>query len=391
MKKRALKIGIVGAGPAGLYFALLMKKSNRAHQITIVEQNPADSTYGWGVVLSGRALSFLRDADTASYAELESQMRRWNDLTIIHREEAVRIDGSTYSGIARIILLNILQRRCHLLGVEMVFRRRLSNVGCFAGCDLIVGADGINSIVRAQFADFFQPRLTSLSNKYIWYGTPQLFNTLSLIFREYQDGYYVAHCYPYSDNLSTFIVECDGATWERAGFSGMSDERSRARCADIFKADLNGQPLLSNQAVWSSFKLVINQHWSHRNVVLLGDALRSVHFSVGSGTRMALEDAIALHRAFEETQTVEAALKTFEERHRSNVEKLLQIARRSYDWYEKFHQKMGWDAMALAYDYMMRSGRIDFNALKRRAPRFAVCYEAWSRQTGRSQSKQSNF
>ncbi len=386
MKKPALKIGIVGAGPDGLYFALLMKKSNPAHEVTIIEQNPAHSTYGWGVVFSGRALSFLRGADVESHVEIESQMQKWNDQTIIHRGEAVRIDGSAYSGIARITLLGILQQRCRRLDVEMVFGRRLSNADCFTGYDLIVGADGVNSIVRSQFAEFFRPGVASLSNKYIWYGTHRFFDTLSLVFREHDGGCYVGHCYRYSDRLSTFIVECDGATWETAGFARMSDRESRTRCEEVFQPSLQGEALLSNKAAWLNFKLVTNQNWSYRNVVLLGDALRSVHFSIGSGTRMALEDAIALHRAFEETRTVEAALKRFEERHRPNVEKLLQIARGSYDWYESFHRKMGFDAMALAYDYMMRGGRIDLIALKQKAPRFAASYEVWSKQTGRSQS-----
>ncbi len=380
MKTPALKIGIVGAGPAGLYFALLMKKSNPAHRITIVEQNPAHSTYGWGVVFSGRALSFLSEADADSYVEIECQMQKWNDQTILHKDEAVRIDGSAYSGIARINLLNTLQRRCHGLGVEIIFERRLSNVDCFADCDLIVGADGVNSIVRAQFADFFRPSVRTLSNKYIWYGTRRLFDTLSLIFREYRGGCYVGHCYCYSDSLSTFIVECDGGSWERSRFAHMDDEQSKSRCEEVFKSDLEGHPLLSNKAAWLNFKLVTNQKWSYRNVALLGDALRSVHFSIGSGTRMALEDAIALHQAFEEAPTVDEALKSFEERHRPNVEKLLEIARRSYGWYESFHQKMGMDALPLAYDYLMRRGRLDFTALKQRAPRFAASYEAWSKR-----------
>jgi len=382
LKKPTLKIGIVGAGPAGLYFALLMKKSNPAHQVTIVEQNSVNTTYGWGIVFSGRALSFLRDMDAGSYAEIEANMQKWDDQTIIHKDKAIRIDGSVYSGIARITLLDIFQRRCRRLGVELIFEQRLSTLDFFTGYDLIVGADGINSMVRTQLADFFQPDLSFLSNKYIWYGTPQLFDTLSLIFREYQGSYYVAHCYRYSDSLSTFIVECDGTSWERAGFAQMSEQESKAYCEEIFKADLKGQPLLLNKPVWLNFKVVTNRNWRYQNVVLLGDALCSVHFSIGSGTRMALEDAIALHRAFEEQPTVAEALKTFEARHRPNVEKLLDIARHSYDWYESFPQKMSLEAVALAYDYLKRSGRIDLTVLKQRAPRFAARYEAWAEHAG---------
>ena len=372
-----MKIGILGGGPAGLYFALLMKKQNPSHQITIVEQNPSGATYGWGVVFSDRALSYLKDSDPASYADIEAQLRVWDDLTFVQKGERVRIDGSAYTGISRLTLLGILQNHCRQNGVEMRFEIRLDDPSLFAACDLLVGADGINSMVRQQYAKDFQPSTHQLSNHYIWYGTNQLFETLSLIFRSYRDGAFVAHCYPYSETTSTFIVECDAQTWIRAGFDRMSDAESRAYCEQVFKDDLGGHPLLPNKPAWLTFKVVTNQNWSAHNVVLLGDALRTVHFSIGSGTRMALEDAIALSKAVGTMDSLPAALHTFEQARRPGMEKLLAIAEQSYTWYETFHEKMDLDALPLAYSYMTRSGRIDDATLWQKAPRFMAQYEAY--------------
>ncbi len=372
-----MKIGILGGGPAGLYFALLMKKQNPTHQITIVEQNPSGATYGWGVVFSDRALSYLKDNDSTSYADIEAQLRTWDDLTFVQKGERVRIDGSAYAGISRLTLLRILQDHCRRQGVETRFETRLLDLSMFADCDLLVGADGVNSIVRQHYAQDFQPSIRQLSNRYIWYGTHQLFETLSLIFRTYRGGAFVAHCYPYSETTSTFIVECDAQTWAQAGFDAMSDAESRAYCEQVFKDDLGGHPLLPNKPTWLTFKVVTNQNWSAHNVVLLGDALRTVHFSIGSGTRMALEDAIALSQAIGTTNSLAAALHTFEQARRPGMEKLLGIAEQSYTWYETFHEKMELDVLPLAYSYMTRSGRIDDATLRQKAPRFMNQYQAY--------------
>ena len=372
-----MKIGILGGGPAGLYFALLMKKQNPSHQITLVEQNPIGATYGWGVVFSDRALSFLKDSDPTSYADIEAQLRVWDDLTLVQKGERVRIDGSAYAGISRLTLLRILQNHCRQNGVEIRFETRLIDLSIFANCDLLVGADGVNSMVRQQYAEDFQPLMHQLSNHYIWYGTHQLFETLSLIFRTHQGGAFVAHCYPYSETTSTFIVECDAQTWTRAGFDRMSDVESRAYCEQVFKDDLGGHPLLPNKPMWLTFKVVTNQNWSAHNVVLLGDALRTVHFSIGSGTRMALEDAIALSKAIGMMDSLPAALQAFEQARRPGMEKLLGIAEQSYTWYETFHEKMDLDALPLAYSYMTRSGRIDDATLWQKAPHFMAQYEAY--------------
>lgn len=222
-----MKIGVVGGGPAGLYFALLMKRLDPAHEIRLLEQNPDHATYGWGIVFSDRALSFLGNSDPDCHLDIKSALEVWDKLVIVHKEEPVAIDGSLFSGISRIRLLRILHEHCRRRGVDLRFETRLDDLNIFADCDLIVGADGVNSFVRQKYRDFFQPSLELRSNKYIWYGTHQLLDALSLIFRENEDGVFVAHAYRYDRTTSTFIVECDAATWGKAGFASMSDAASR--------------------------------------------------------------------------------------------------------------------------------------------------------------------
>jgi len=372
-----MRIGIVGGGPAGLYFSLLMKRLDSTHEIRVVEQNPAGGTFGFGVVFSDRALSFLQDADPDSYADLDRRWQTWDDQVIVHRNERVRIDGIGFSGIARLELLQVLQDHCRRRGVGLEFERRLPDLAAFADCDLIVGADGVNSVVREAYREPLDPSVASLSNRYVWYGTTQLFDTLTLTFRENADGVFVAHHYRHAPHCSTFVVECDAATWERAGLASLSEDESRRYCEAVFAADLRGHPLLTNRSLWITFKVVTNRRWSHDNVVLIGDALRTVHFSIGSGTRHALEDAIALFRAFEtHGGDVPAALQAFEEARRPGVDKFLNVAERSYAWYERFREKMQLDPWPFAYDYVMRGGRISHERLKKRSPAFAAAYEA---------------
>jgi anthraniloyl-CoA monooxygenase len=372
-----MRIGVVGGGPAGLYFALLMKRLDSSNDIRVVEQNPVGATFGFGVVFSDRALSFLQDADPDSYVDLDRRLQTWDDQVIVHRNERVRIDGIGFSGIARLDLLQVLQDHCRRRDVALEFERRLPDLSAFANCDLVVGADGVGSVVREAYREPLDPSIGSLSNRYVWYGTTQLFDALTLTFRENGDGVFVAHHYRYAPHRSTFIVECDAATWERAGLASMSEDESRRYCEAVFAPDLGGHPLLTNRSLWITFKVVTNRRWSQGNVVLIGDALRTVHFSIGSGTRTALEDAIALFRAFEtHGADVLAALQAFEEARRPGVEKFLKVAERSYAWYERFREKMQLDPLPFAYDYVMRGGRISHERLKERSPRFVAAYEA---------------
>ena len=366
----------VGGGPAGLYFALLRKKAHPSDRVVVVEQNRADATYGWGVVFSDRALTFLRDGDAAFMSDLMRRLESWDDLTVVHRGEAMHLDGHGFSAIARIDLLRLLQQHCAAAGVEMRFEIRQERIDPNEH-DLVVASDGLHSSVRNQFGDHFVPRSELLENHYVWYGTHRVFDTLSLIFREYGGGCYVAHTYRFSSDLSTFIVECDPGTWTRAGFAAMSDEESRAYCARIFAEDLHGQPLLSNKSAWTRFTALTNERWSFRNVVLIGDALRSVHFSIGSGTRLALEDAIALHRAIEGGSDVPDALARFEAARRPVVEKITAAAARSYEWYENFHERIALPPLEFAMSYATRSGRMSRAQLEQISPQFSARYDRW--------------
>ncbi|MBI2360673.1 MAG: FAD-dependent monooxygenase [Deltaproteobacteria bacterium] len=373
-----MKIGIVGGGPAGLYFALLMKNLSPAHEIKLLEQNPADATYGWGVVFSDRAVSFLEQIDRDSYLDIKSSLESWNELVIVHKGQPVPIDGSVFSGISRIQLLRILQEHCRRRGIDLRFETRVTDMDVFADCDLIVGADGVNSFVRQKYSDFFQPSLDVRTNKYIWYGTRRVFDALSLFFRQNRDEMFVGHAYRYSPTMSTFIVECDAATWEKAGFASMSDAESRAYCEKVFHNELGGHPLLSNKSMWIHFIVVRNRHWYHDNVVLIGDALRTVHFSIGSGTRTAFEDAIGLSAAFERHgEDVRAALQAFEKIRKPPADQLLRIAQKSLVWYENVRSLMHLDPMAFAYAYMMRGGKVSPESLRERAPKFFAAYEAY--------------
>jgi 2-polyprenyl-6-methoxyphenol hydroxylase-like FAD-dependent oxidoreductase len=357
-----------------LYFALLHKAARPADHVLVVERNRADATYGWGVVFSDKALTFLEGGDARFMADLRNRLESWDDLTVVHRDDAILLDGHGFTAIARLELLQLLQRHCAAAGVEMHFETNIESV-VLDDHDLIVGSDGVHSRVRDQFAPHFRPTSRMLSNKYIWYGTPRVFDMLSLIFREFDGGFYVAHAYRFSPHASTFLVECDAGTWNRAGFGTMSDEESRAYCARIFARDLQGHQLVSNKSAWTSFTVSSNAHWAHRNVVLVGDALRTVHFSIGSGTRLALEDAMALHRAIQSTATLTQALDTFEAARRPIVDKIVEAAARSYEWYERFHEHMTMEPHDFAMSYATRTGRVSRGQLERSSPRFMALYD----------------
>ena len=366
-----MRVAIVGAGPAGLFFALLMKRKRPKDEILVIEQNPRDATFGFGVVFSRGALEFLARDEPQMHARLAAAMESWPMQRIVHRDLAVDIDGNGFSAIGRLELLRILQEECENAGVSLAFDRTLHSLNELKSHDLIVGADGVNSAVRRELENVFKPKIEMLTNKFAWYGTSRVFECLTLTFRESGHGAFVAHHYRYSPRMSTFLVECDAATWRRAGLDRMSDGESREYCAGVFAPDLAGHELASNKSVWRNFPLLRNETWISENKVLIGDALRTGHFSIGSGTRLAFDDAIALARVFEsEDLKVDACLEKFVETRRPVVEKLVDAANRSSHWYESFPEKMQLEPRQLAYDYMTRSGRMTDERLKAEAPRF---------------------
>ena len=374
-----MKITIIGGGPAGMYFGILMKAADAGHQITIYERNGPDDTFGWGVVFSGRTLHNLRVADPASHAEITGDFAAWDNVDVAHRDETISIHGNSFSGIARLRLLKILQRRCEDLRIKIKFHTEISDFASIvSGCDLFVGADGVNSTVRQKFADRFKPDLSTRPNKYIWYGTHQLFHGLTLTFRETGEGVFAAHSYKFDTTTSTFIIECDPHTWAKAGFDDMSDAETRARLQNVFARDLAGHQLLSNNSKWINFLLVRNANWYFDNVVLLGDALHTAHFSIGSGTKLAMEDAIALAHCFNPEAEVKDALRRFEAERKRVIEAYQAAAEESMLWFENAKDFMQLTPVELAYVLMTRSGRIDHETLRRRDPNFIALYESQS-------------
>ena len=362
-----MKILVAGAGPAGLYFAYLARRADARLEIRVVEQNPPDSTFGFGVVFSDRALEFLRADDPQTYDLVTPAMEQWSDLTVVHRGGSVVIDGIGFAAIGRLKLLRLLQRQAESVGVQPEYRKAIRPED-LRDYDVVVGADGANSFIRT-LADF-GTTITPLTNRFAWYGTAQPFRTLTQTFVQNEHGSFNAHHYRHARDMSTFVFECDAATWTRAGFATMSEVDTLAYCENVFRDALGGHRLVSNKSVWRNFPNVRNRTSVSANMVLIGDAQRTAHFSIGSGTRLAMEDAIALARALREHAPVPQALAEFEAARRPIVEKLVAAADASGRWYEDFARHMRLAPRDFAWSYIQRSGRIDPERLRRTSPNF---------------------
>lgn len=377
-----MKIAVLGGGPAGLYFSYLWKSRHPAAEVHLFEQNPAGATWGFGVVFSDRAWEFMRADDPETANDLARHMETWHDISIHHAGETVRIDGIGFSAIGRLQLLQLLQARAARAGVIARFETTITSVDQLAGFDLVVAADGINSLVRRSFEGDFKASVSDLDNKFAWFGTTQRFETLSQTFVRTDKGHFNAHHYRYAPGMSTFIVECDRPTWDRYGFAQLGPDDSRAVCEGVFADTLKGHALIANKSVWRNFPWLWCDRWSFRNMVLVGDALRTAHFSIGSGTRLALEDVIALVKAMEaEPADLGKGLRLFETTRRPVVEKLVTAAKASAAWYETFAEHMVLPPLDFAMSYLRRSGRIDRDRLARMSPKFLAQYEAAHRQT----------
>jgi 2-polyprenyl-6-methoxyphenol hydroxylase-like FAD-dependent oxidoreductase len=371
-----VRIAVIGGGPGGLYFAYLWKKRHPDADIDLFEQNAAGATWGFGVVFSEQALEFLRADDPDTVDAIAPRMESWQNITLNLRGENVAIDGVGFSSIGRLDLLTILQQRVGSVGVAPRYDTAILSVDQLSGYDLIVAADGLNSLVRRTFETEFGASVSWSANKFAWYGTTKRFETLSQTFVETDLGAFNAHHYRYAPGMSTFLVECDPATWQRYDFADKTIEQSQAICERVFAATLDGHRLVSNKSVWRNFPWIWNERWWSGNSVLIGDALHSAHFSIGSGTRLAIEDAIALVKALEAEPNIPAALDLYQAERQPIVKKLVTAARTSADWYEKFPEHMRLDLMDFAHSYITRSGRIDDARLRTMSPVFMARYEA---------------
>ena len=364
-----MKILVAGAGPAGLYFSYLARRRAPQWQIRVLEQNPPDATFGFGVVFSERALEFLRADDPGTYDLITPRMQTWSDLTVVHRDTPVAIDGIGFAAIGRLELLRLLQQQAASVGIAPEYEHPLVSPAELEGYDLVVAADGANSFVR-RTRDF-GTRIAHRTNKFAWFGTRKPFATLTQTFVANEHGAFNAHHYRHAADMSTFVAECDAATWARAGFSGMDEAATLRYLEVLFQETLGGEPLVSNKSIWRNFPDVRNERWHVGNMVLIGDAQRTAHFSIGSGTRLAMEDAIALAKSLLENSSVTRALAAFEAARRPIVEKLVAAADASGAWYDRFAEHMKLSPRDFAWSYIQRSGRVDPGRLAKISPRFA--------------------
>lgn len=370
-----MKIRILGAGPAGLAFASLMKRRDPAHDIVVFDRSPRDATWGFGVVFSDRALEFLRGDDEPMYRLLQPHLQTWPNLTIAHEDTRIPIAGNGFGAIGRLELLTLMYRQVESLGVRIAFDTEVTSLAQLGPADLVVAANGAFSWVRQENEARLGTTVDWRPNKFIWFGTSQVFDSLTLTFRDTPHGVFCAHHYRYSPRMSTFLVEVEDATWASAGFEHMSPEDTIRRCEQVFAPDLGGHPILSNHSHWRNFPAIWNERWSFDNVVLIGDALRTAHFSIGSGTRLAMEDAVALAKAFDDTPAVPDALARFQALRQPPMKKIWDAANVSLRWYERMGELMKLQPVEFAYSYMTRTGRVSHEEVRRRDPALAEAFE----------------
>ena len=376
-----MKIVSIGGGPAGLYFAILMKKAYPQSEITVLERNRPDDTFGWGVVFSDETLGAFEDADPESFAEITASFKYWRDIETYYRGTCTVSTGHGFAALSRKKLLQILHARCLALGVTLEFEREVSGLEEFSGADLILGADGVNSWVREHLAEHFQPSLDWRHCRFSWLGTTKPLEAFTFIFEESEHGLFQIHAYPFEDGLGTWIVECRDEVWRRAGLDQASEEDTVAFCEELFADYLDGHRLLPNRSVWRLFPTVRCATWHHGNVVLMGDAAHTAHFSIGSGTKLAMEDAIALAAAFERhgTGDVPAVLAAYQDARWVDVIKLQKAAQTSLEWFENSARYMGQPPIQLTFNLMTRSKRITYDNLKERDPSLIARVTEWYR------------
>ncbi len=382
-----MRVAVIGGGPGGLYFAALAKQLDPAHEIVVWERNAADDTFGFGVVFSDETLGGIEHADEWVYSRMEREFARWDDIDVHYRDQVLTSGGHGFAAMGRRRLLQILQERCANLGVDVRYSTPAPDVDeLSAQYDLVVACDGLNSGVRARYAATFEPTLDERRCKYMWLGTDKVFDAFKFYVRETPHGIMQIHGYPFDAHASTFIVEMNQSVWQDAGFDafaddarapGESDEKSVDIVRELFADVLDGHQVMVNNSKWVSFTTVRNERWRHGNVVLIGDAAHTAHFSIGSGTKLAMEDALALAACLAEQPDVECALEAYEVERRPVVLSTQRAAQASLEWFENLGQYTGQDAVQFAFNIMTRSRRVTYDNLRVRDPEFVESVDAW--------------
>ena len=384
-----MRVVVIGGGPAGLYTALLLKQARPGHDVVVHERNRADDTFGWGVVFSDQTLENFRAADEPTFRAITENFAHWDDIDVVVRGRRITSGGHGFSGIARRKLLSILQQRAADVGVKVHFSSPVRSLADTDNADIIIAADGVNSTVRAELAYALEPDLDTRSARFVWLGTTLPFDAFTFFFVENEHGVFQAHCYRFDEGTSTFIVECDEASWRAAGLDRMDADQTIAACETMFAEWLGGHKLMSNAAhrassPWTRFVRVRNARWFHDNVVLIGDAAHTAHFSIGSGTKLAMEDAISLARHLaHESDTARAFEKYQDERVMESL-RLQNAARNSMDWFEHVKRYIGLPQEQFAYSLLTRSQRVSHENLRLRDASYVANVERWfvARATG---------
>lgn len=373
-----MKVAIIGGGPSGLFLAILLKQQLASVDVKVWEQNPENATFGFGVVLADTGLQRLRDAAPEVCDDLVKAMTFTGQQTIVLQDDALVVSrpGKGGGAIPRIRLLEILQSHARRLGVELTCDARVTDFDAI-DADLVVGADGVNSLLRTANEAAFGTSCYHLSNHFAWYGVEKPFPNPALVFRQYQGGYFIAHYYPYSDTMSTFVAECDDRTWQEFGMEAMSNEQRVALFETVFAPELDGFGLVSNNSNWRQFPVIRNRNWYVGNRVLIGDALSSAHFSIGSGTRIAMEDAVALAAALAaDPDDVQTALANYVKHREPEKDKLIGASEASFNWYENIREWMDDSTVHdFVYRFMTRTGRINLERLKAQFPELVHSFE----------------
>jgi anthraniloyl-CoA monooxygenase len=372
-----MKVSVIGGGPGGLYFALLAKKAWPRWDITVYERNRPDDTFGFGVVFSDQTLDTFKAYDAVTYERIRRRFAYWGDVDVVYKGERLRSGGNGFCGCSRVALLNILQDRARDLGVQMRFQREVEGLEEFADADLIVVADGINSRIREKHKDHFGTSVDLRPNKFTWLGSTRPLDAFKYFFRETPEGLIVAHCYQYETDRSTWVIETDEQTWRNFGFERMSETEMLPVLERVFAQELDGHPLIPNRSLWRNFPTITNRTWVLKNAVLVGDAKATAHFSIGSGTKLAMEDAIALFESLKKENQVKAALALYDTVRREEVEKTQHAANVSLAWFEHMKRYWGMEAEQFAFGVMSRSKQITWENLELRDAAFVRGVHRW--------------